>query len=329
MKKLLLFIFVGAMSFVHAQNTAPAPPSNQLAEEPVEEPNPNQINPPAHLLQRPRKEDHFWRQRVLNRIDLREKINSPLIYKEMPFYTDNGETTQNEGIVTALLDGLKEGKYNAYDPDSLTKPLSYEDVIRRFRELEGTLTAADSELGEAEEGSDFFDFNGEDDFSFDEGEGGDDPFGSDDGGGDPFGEDPFGMAMPDSALEDDPVQQNDDFTSLESVMQFVEDRIFDKVRSDMVYDILYLELIWTDVGGLLPEEKLCVFQYDEVVTALEDAQWKNRFNDAEMRSLREIFDFRLFHSYIVNLGGQGVRRLSEAEERRQKLIEFEHHLWSY
>jgi len=325
MRKIIFLLFIALTVQTYAQNGQ---------ETPVEESDPNAIIPQRHLLKRPREEDHFWRQRVVNRIDLREKINFPLIYKEMPFYTDNAEGSESNGIVLALINGLKSGEYNAYDPDSLNKPLSYEDVIRRFRELEGTLTATDAGLSEAEEGSEFFDINGEDDFSFDEGNS-DDPFASDGGGDDPFAEDPFaedpfGMG-PDSAsmAVDEPVQQNDDFSSLESVIQFVEDRIFDKVRSDMVYDILFLELIWTDVGGLLPEEKLCVFRYDEIVSALEKAQWKNRFNDAEMRTLREVFDFRLFHSYIINVGGTGVVTLNEAEERRQKLVEFEHHLWSY
>ncbi len=325
MKKIIFLLFTVLCMTSYAQD------QNGQEQAPVEEPDPNAIIPQRHLLQRPREEDHFWRQRVVNRIDLREKINDRLIYKEMPFYTDNTtEGKETNGIVMALINGLKSGEYNAYDPDSLNKPLSYEDVIRRLRELDGTLTATDAGLSAAEEDSEFFDINGEDDFSFDEGDsndpfasgGGDDPF------ADPFAEDPFGMT-PDSAVSNEPVQMAEDFSSLESVIQFVEDRIFDRVRSDMVYDILFLELIWTDVGGLLPEEKLCVFRYDETVGTLEKAQWKNRFNDAEMRTIREIFDFRLFHSYIINVGGQGVVTLPEAEERRQKLVEFEHHLWSY
>jgi len=224
----------------------------------------------------------------------------------------------------ALLNGLKSGDYMAYQPDSLNKPMSYEDVISRFGELEGILVANDESLSEAEEDSEFFAFGGEDDFSVEEDEGGNDPFGD-------FADDPFGgSAAADSAfIEPKATETIQDFTSLETVIEFVEDRIFDKVRSDMVYDIQYIQLVWTDLGGMLPEENLCIFRYEEVVGALEKAQWKNTFNDAEMRTLREVFDMRLFHSYITNVGGQGVRRLSEAEERRQKLVEFEHHLWSY
>ena len=323
MKKILIILLVGVLSVqVYAQNDNPPAPVEE--ETPMaEETDPNAIIPPTHMLKRPRKDDHFWRQRVVNRIDLREKINAPLVDKEMAFYnSDNNSFTERNGLVMALLNGLKNGEYNAYDPDSLTKPMSYEDVIRKFGELDGTLVETDEDLSEAEEGSEFFDFAGEDDFSVDE----EDPFADD-----PFAEDPFGdMGAADSAFsEPDASEIIDDFTSLETVIEFVEDRIFDKVRSDMVYDIQYIQLVWTDLGGMLPESYLCVFRYDEVVGALEKAQWKNRFNDAEMRTLREVFDFRMFHSYIINVGGQGVRRIEEAEERRQKLVEFEHHLWSY
>ena len=319
MKKLLIILFVGLIAGpVFAQEELPAL---------EEEKDPNMMNPPSHMLQRPRSDDHFWRQRVVNRIDLREKINSPLVNKEMPFYnSDDSQFEEKNGLVMALLNGLKSGEYNAYQPDSLHKPMSYEDMIQRFGELEGTLIAADEELSEAEEGDDseFFTFGGdeEDDFGGD----GNDPFADD-----PFAEDPFGDdSFTDSAFSEPAASEIiQDFTSLETVIEFVEDRIFDQVRSDMVYDIQYIQLVWTDLGGMLPEQNLCVFRYDEIISVLEKAQWKNRFNDAEMRTLREVFDFRLFHSFIINVGGQGVSRLAEAEERRQKLVEFEHHLWSY
>ena len=41
----------------------------------------------------PRIEDHFWRRKVVNRIDLNEKINAPLIKRESPYYTDNDQYT--------------------------------------------------------------------------------------------------------------------------------------------------------------------------------------------------------------------------------------------
>jgi len=115
----------------------------------------------------------------------------------------------------------------------------------------------------------------------------------------------------------------------ERVIHFVEDRIFDKNRSDMVYDIQFIEIVWVDPNETLPERVLCTFRYEDVVETLASTQWKNRFNDAEYKNMREVFELRMFHSYIINLSGEGIVTLDEAEYRRQQLVEFEHHLWSY
>ncbi len=274
----------------------------------------------------PRIEDHFWRRKVVNRIDLNEKINAPLIDRENKFYTDNSQYTSKSGLIMALFDGLKQGKFVAYHPDSLEKPLSYEDVLARIQEIEGSLSGEDDfdsgfDDGFGDDGGDgggFDDFSGEDEWGF-----GDDGFG-DDGLGDDLsgGDDPFAAGPADAGAEFDSAP-------FENVVHFVEDRIFDKTRSDMVYDIQFIEIIWTDPGETLPEKPLCTFAYKEVMETLDQAQWKNRFNDAEYKTLKEVFEMRLFHSFIINVSGVGVQSLPEAEQRRQKLVEFEHHLWSY
>ena len=109
----------------------------------------------------------------------------------------------------------------------------------------------------------------------------------------------------------------------------MEDRIFDKNRGEMVYRYDYFQLIWTDPGETLPEKELCVFRYADVSETLDEVVWINRHNDAERRSIKEIFDLRLFNSFIINVSGSGVTSLPEAERRRQQLVEYEHHLWNY
>jgi hypothetical protein len=74
---------------------------------------------------------------------------------------------------------------------------------------------------------------------------------------------------------------------------------------------------------------LCTFRYKDIIPVLEQAQWKNRYNDAAYLTFKEVFDLRLFHSFIIDVSGNGAKSLQEAEYRRQKLVEFEHHLWSY
>lgn len=264
----------------------------------------------------PRVDDHFWRRKVVNRIDLTEKINEPLTYAENPGLYGNPAYGETQGIITALINGLKSGKYLAYLPDSLNKSLTYEDVVKIAQQIEGS--NADGGEGFDEEDSGFDDFEGGDDF-----------------GGDDFG-DGFGDDMGDGGTEGDSdpagggaVEGDFSYAAYESVLEFIEDRIFDKNRSDMVYDIQYLRLVWVDPGETLPDKNFVCFRYADVLETLEDTQWKNKFNDAEYRNMREIFELRLFNSYIINVSGRGVRTLEESDFRRNQLVEFEHHLWCY
>lgn len=282
-----------------------------------------------------RPDDHFWRRKVVNRIDLREKMNAPLIKRESKYYSDDTQFSETEGLVMALFNGVKEGKYLAYDPDSVSKGLSYEELLAKVKEFEGALTGSDGfddfgggfddAGGEGDGGSfedDGFFGGGFDDEGFGGGLGDEDGFGD---GFDTFSGDDLGSPGAASAYG----SGDFDPAPYENVIQFVEDRIFDKVQSDMVYDIQYIVIVWTDPGETLPEKELCLFRYDDVLETLDNCQWKNRFNDAEYKTLREVFELRLFHSFITEISGEGLRTLQEAEYRRQKMVEFEHHLWSY
>lgn len=234
---------------------------------------------------------------MVNRIDLGEKINRPLIQAQSEIY----ETSQNyryQGLIVALLAGLKEGKYVAYEPEKLNQSLSYEDILARIQD---------------------FDYL-PDDEPFIEPE---DDFPSDEWISEDYVEDDFPEA--DAIVEDGGI----DYAPFEAVVQFVEDRIFDKNRGEMVYQIDHIQLIWSDPGEALPEKYLASFRYEDVYDMLNQVQWTNRFNDAESRTLAEIFDLRLFNSYIINVSGDGVNDLPEAERRRQALVEYEHHLWHY
>lgn len=265
----------------------------------------------------PRVDDHFWRRKVVNRIDLMEKINEPLTYVEDPGLYGNPSFGETRGVVVSLINGLKSGKYLAYMPDSLNKSLTYEDVVKIAQQIDGSNSAGGDDDWDSDDGG-FDDFDGGDDF------GGDD-FGDD------FGDDLGGGEGDSDPFADGGSAVDGDFAvgPYESVLEFIEDRIFDKNRSDMVYDIQYLRLVWIDPGETLPDKNFICFRYADVLETLEDTQWKNKFNDAEYRNMREIFEMRLFSSYIINVSGRGVRTLPEADFRRNQLVEFEHHLWSY
>jgi hypothetical protein len=299
----------------------------------------------------PRVEDHFWRRKVINRIDLAEKINQPLIQRESNYYKGelNADTVgpQNkDGLVVALFEALERGDIQAYHPDTLSRELTAREVFSRANSYSATAVAdgeAFPEDGGTGEGDGMADAAPIDPFA-PVGDDGSDPSTapSEDPFADPFAPapDPFAPepgsepgpepgSEPGSEPADMGANEIPNTIPYETVMHFVEDRIFDKNRSDMVYDIQYIELIWVDPYGSIEDKRLCTFRYEDVLSVLENTQWKNRFNDAQYRSMREVFEMRLFHSYIIDISGEGIQSLSEAEYRRQQLVEFEHHLWSY
>jgi hypothetical protein len=281
----------------------------------------------------PRREDHFWRRRVLMRIDLKEKINRPLIRNEVresgPMYAPStSEYGNRRGVVRALLDGLQDLKYSGYVPDSLDAPRTYDEVIGELRRLVGGAANQQNTEGGGETAPT-------------EG-GGEDPFG---GGGDDFGDfggDDFGFGGEDfeggGEIEDvagggetaNAADLEDLLAGVNTIMEIVEDRIFDRNKSDMYYDIHYVRIIWVDPEGIYPYDvPLVSLRYEDVLDVLQDTQWKNWYNDSENRSMKEVFELRLFHGFIVDVSGAGSRTTDEAEKRRQQMIEFEHHLWEF
>lgn len=273
------------------------------------------------------------------RIDLQEKINKPFVRAESPLYPataadpSSGALFGNrQGIVNALVNGLKDLKYPAYAPDTLSAPMTFDEMVAKLQSIEEGVSGVEELPPPSEGGGD--DFGGDD---FGDFGGGFDDFGDDFGGGfgDDFGDD-FGDFGGEGDLEDPagggssgPALSEELMTGMTTVIEVLEDRVFDKNKSDMYYDIHYIRLIWIDPLGQLPEKPIIAFKYDEVEDVLNDTQWKNFYNDAEYRSLKEIFELRLFHSFFVDVSGNPMVTLEEAEKRRQQMIEFEHHLWEF
>ncbi|GIV23935.1 MAG: hypothetical protein N3A68_05315 [Bacteroidia bacterium] len=276
----------------------------------------------------PRVDDHFWRKKVVLTIDLREKVNEPIEagqagyrlytnYSTDPI-TDKSPYANREGMIVALLKGFKDGKFVGYSPKNLSQQVSFEEFDARSRRIESGGEAAGGEGGDEMGGGDF----------------GGDEFGGDDLGGDEFGGEDLGGGIDAAPTSDATVtpKAEQGFPYLKyyrTKIQIVEDRIFDKNRSDMYYDMQYLCLIQVDPKGALPDEPAVCFRYKDVMDVMDDTQWRNRSNDAEDRSMREIIELRRFNGYVTIVSGEESRTLNEAERRRQQMIEFEHNLWTF
>lgn len=281
--------------------------------------------------QRPREDDHFWRRRVLMRIDLQEKMNRPLERGQGELYPAT-EATYNhrQGFVNALLHAYQNQEIPGFRPDTLDSRLAYDEFRTNLQRIE----EGSAELGsdqtpppafaqQDELGMDGLGFEDEmawedegfgDDFSNDFGEGFGDEFGSE------FAEGNAPAQQPDADLM---------FAGLHTVLEVIEDRIYDKQRSDLVHDVQYIRLVWVDPLGQLPERNVVAFRYEDLLPLMDRTLAHNRHNDAEHRSMRELFENRDFHAFIANLSGNPMQSLQEAEKRRRQMIEFEHNLYSY
>lgn len=255
----------------------------------------------------PKDEDQLKRQKILINIPLTEKMNKPLIHSEELIYT-KPRYSETRGIVESLLMGLKNNKYNAYHGDSLTwaQALTWNDVVAKDKKLNETGGGEDEEAG-----SGFEEIDGEAGAGTDgtEAGAGEDALPSGGGAGGRLG---MNMAPYTERIE------------------LIEDRIFDKKRSDMYYDVQFIRLVWVDPGAVAPDNNFIAFKYTDVMAQLDDTQWKNLHNDQEYRSMREVIELRMYHGVITDVSGRSdVQSLDLAEYRRNQMVEYEHNLWHY
>ncbi len=272
-------------------------------------------------LQAQRREDHFLRRTTINRLDLEEKINFAMVRPGNQYADENSGFIYTQGIVDAMIQGLKAGKYLAYDPNDIKQSMSFHELEEKLRyqdNLIGPGSGSQTNWGEEYDGDEFVD----DEWEMNE-DNGLSEF-------DEFAGDDFQSLYPE--VEGDSENRLPGELELGSytlVLQFVEDWIFDSKTSSLRFDIRYFQLIWVDPAGTLPDKMMAVFRYDDLKPVLAQTQWPNRFNDAENRSAKEIFELRIFNSFMVDVSGQGMKTLDEAERWRLQMVEKEHNLYSY
>ena len=247
-----------------------------------------------------RNDDRFWAKRVVMRLDLNEKINRPLIHHASSYY-GHDKFAERKGVVAALISGLRRQEYLAYHPYDWNHTMDYAALLRRMEAFEQALSGENQQLDEKQLT-----------------EGGPDEWGG-------FEDEWQEEEQPKAPV----VDELPDLSNYEQSFHIVEDWIFNQVRSSLQQNIDFFEVIWTDPEGLLPEKVLARFRWEDVKEILARTEWKNRFNDAETRSVKEVMELRLFHAYLINFGGKPIRSLSEADRRKLEIIEFEHHLWNY
>ena len=283
-----------------------------LAQEVEEQYNPNSINPIP-------KYEHLFKRRVWVDIDLKEKQNKG-------FFSQNGEITR------LIIDAVKSGEISTiYKNDSLTSTMTKEEFFEGMVASE----AAELELWDPDfeyyEG-DVAEYNGQAYTASEDIEYGVTP-----------GSDPR-WKVNNRAGKADLF-----FPTQIQIIRMVEDRIFDKRRSRMYYDIQSFEIIvpgsQNSLTGL--EKSLGVFAYKDLERVFrnhpKEAVWFNRYNTAENKNFADAFLLRLFHGVLMKVEnpdnifiadnpsymGDRKQGVMASEWTELQLMEKEHNLWEY
>jgi hypothetical protein len=281
----------------------------------AEEYNPNSLRP-IHDT------DQLYKTRIWRRMDLKEKQNKP-------FFSTNREITKV--IINAVLNGT----LYPYTSDSLNQRMSKEQFIENM-----SIPTDGPGLSEDEIAMGFGQQEGDakEEDSWGGGWGGDSSSG---GGQGAEGTSGGGSSSSSSSMN------NLFFATDVSIMEIMEDIIFDKERGRQYYDIQAVTLILPPemfpTTGL--QKPIATFKYVDLVRVFEEnpetAVWVNPYNDAKHLNLKHAFDLRLFSAHIVKhsnpedeyiidkTGGDRRKALLESLDYEYKLLEREHELWEY
>ncbi len=259
--------------------------------------------------------DIMYKKKLWRRMDLKEKQNRS-------FFAYNNEITK------IIIEAVNAGVLFPYKNDSLQTRMSKEEFLENLK----MPAYGGDELTEEEKAMGFT----QDDGWGDEGDGWGDE--GDSGWGDE-------ESTESEATEATSVDYF--FPSDISVLEIVEDWLFDKRRSRLFYDIQSIKLI-------LPAEKfpetglqreVATFKYKDLEKLFrsmpEEALWFNPQNSAEHKNLADAFLLRLFSARLIKVANPEDSYISDiynsspkdgliASQRiEQELLELEHELWEY
>lgn len=257
------------------------------------------------------EDDIMFKKRVWRRMDLKEKQNKP-------FFASNNEITKH------IIEAAKAGILPIYQGDSMVNRVTKEEFLERLEDpalQDMNMGGADDGWGDA---------------------GGDDAWGNDDGWGD-TADDSSAGGDEETAVTEVSTQ----FTVRQmSTLEIIEDMIFDKQRSVLVWDIQAIKIIIPAVNFTAGVERTVgVFKYKDLVDLFrsnpEQMIWFNPQNSAEHKNLADAFALRLFNARIVKVANPNDNMIIDiySESPKQgimasqwieyQLMEKEHELWSY
>lgn len=278
-----------------------------MAQETSMEFNENSVNPI-------RESDILLKKRIWRRIDLREKQNKP-------FFAFNNELSK------LLIEAVKAGVLTPYLNDSLETRMSREDFLKNLQmpDLAAGLTEEEKAMGFGEETTNSgWDNNG---------------------WGNTENNNANNNATAGGATAST-ASMNEFLPRQISVLELMEDMIFDKRRSRLYWDIQAVKLVIPASEfetGLMRE--VATFKYKDLEQLFRsmpgEAIWFNAQNSAGHLNLADAFTLRLFSGRIVKVANPDDSFLVDIYNRSPKdglmasqwiemqLMEMEHELWEF
>lgn len=268
--------------------------------------------------------EQLYKTRIWRRMDLKEKQNKP-------FFSTNREITK------VIINSVLNGTLYPYTSDSLNQRMSKEQFIENM-----TIPTDGPALSEDEIAMGFGQPQEEESTSDGWGDGWGNS--SSDSGGQ--GAEGTTTASESSSASSTDIN-NLFFATDVSILEIMEDVIFDKSRGRQYYNIQSVTLIippeMFPTTGL--QKPVATFKYVDLVRVFEEnpelAIWVNPANDAKHLNLKHAFDLRLFSAPVVKYsnpndeyiidqtGGDRRKALLESLQYEYELLEREHELWEY
>ena len=271
-----------------------------------------------------REDDHFWRRRVVSRLDLKEPINAPLRRHLVPEYSDLHPCTEFSGVVSSLINGLKAKQYLAYDPSDFTTSYDYDQAQGRMQLLQNSLATSQA-LMIANENKDQLIFP-------------DQPQATTPSAAKHEAKQPkLAYGFQANTSEQAPVwnpQASDKplfderLKPYEEALYVIEDWFFDNNRSVAVRNVQYIILVWNDPAGNVREQQVLAFRYADIKPQLEKTLWKRGREQVEKHNLRQVFDSHLFNGIIQNVSGKDMYSMEQSIRALQKMQDYELKLWT-
>ena len=271
--------------------------------------NPNSLDPIANY-------EHHYKIRVWRNMDLAEKQNKG-------FFAKNGELSK------LIMDAVLSGEItDIYANDSLTTKISKDEFIKNLQQEEAVQYDAWTPARDSYT-DDIVTYNGKNYRAL-----------RDSKGANP-------ETSPDDWAATSEGKASNFLPSDVSLLQIVEDVIFDKRRSRLYYDIQAIQL---SVPGAKTkssfDQSLGWFKYKDLEKVFrahpKKAVWFNRQNTAQNKNFADAFLLRLFHGAIFKIENPEDESIFEqyaGSPRREAvwatdwaehmLMEKEHNLWEF